>query len=71
MKMIEVIQHGSGEKVQANQRHDYDTDGLPPDNLQPVMGGEGKPQWAKGTFLSGEGGSVQDNRGPDVVSVKQ
>ena len=55
MELVEAINKGSGNKPQANQRHDYDTDGLPPENLQTVGGGEGRPQWPHkgGQFLDG------------------
>ena len=51
MRLIEATKKGSGKQAQANQRHDYDTDGLPAENLQPVMGGEGRPQQVGGQFV--------------------
>ena len=53
MELVEAIKEGSGKKPQANQRHDYDTDGLPAENLQVRGGGEGRPQHPGGQFLDG------------------
>ncbi len=55
MELVEAIKNGSGEVPQGNQRHDYDTDGLPAENLQVRGGGEGRPQWPHkgGRFLDG------------------
>ncbi len=55
MELVEAIKKGSGKLPQANQRHDYDTDGIPPENLQVRGGGEGRPQWPHkgGQFVGG------------------
>ncbi len=53
MELVEAIKKGSGKTVQANQRHDYDTDGLPAENLQVRGGGQDRPQHPGGTFLDG------------------
>ncbi len=53
MELVEAIMEGSGKTPQPNQRHDYDVDGLPAENLQHVMSGEGRPQHPGGQFLDG------------------
>ena len=53
MELVEAIIRGSGKTPQANQRHDYDTDGLPAENLQVRGGGQGRPQHPGGQFLDG------------------
>ena len=54
MELVEAIRKGNGKKPQANHRHDFDTDGLKATNLQPVMGGEGRPQQVGGQFLGAD-----------------
>ena len=44
MRLVEAIKKGSGKTPQANQRHDFTSDGLPPDNLVVRGGGMGQPQ---------------------------
>ncbi len=44
MRLVEVIQKGSGKKIQPNVTHDHTHDGLPPDNLVVRGGGMGQPQ---------------------------
>jgi class 3 adenylate cyclase len=40
MELVEAIKKGSGKVVQANQRHDYDTDGLLMPDIAVVL-----PRW--------------------------
>ena len=54
MRLIEVIKKGSGKAVQGSVVTDNTVGGLPPTNLQPVKGGQGRPQWTEGTFLDGK-----------------
>ena len=53
MELVEAIKEGSGKQPQANQRHDFDTDGLPATNLQVRGAGQGRPQHPGGTILGG------------------
>ncbi len=57
MRLIEAILNGPGKVPQGNQRHDWDTDGLPAENLQVRGDGQGQPQWPHkgGQFLDGIG----------------
>lgn len=55
MRLIDVIQNGSGKAVQGNVTVDNTITGIPPNNLRPVMGGQGRAQWTEGTFLGGTG----------------
>ena len=67
-RIVEAAKSGSGKEPQSNVTIDNTHTGLPPTNLQPVMGGEGRAQWSAGTFLDGDGSD--NDSGPHTVFVK-
>ena len=54
MELVEAIKKGSGKTPQPNKIIDNSVTGLKATNLQPVMGGQGRPQQIGGQFVGGD-----------------